>query len=213
MRALFVISCVLLSLAVDAQFFQGFGAMGGITYGREKWWVPTIDGSSTAEKHKFLLRFNGELYAEFIDHDVFRWRTEFEYDMKGTKHKVTGNRNKLDYISWNNYLVIRGETYSGYPYFLIGPRVEYTFKQNTPDVPYAFKPFHFSWSAGIGWEFITYGNFIPLVELHYNPDIDRALNQTIALEENRFGIKNRAWELRVGFVIRFNNKDCPKALK
>lgn len=204
------------ALACSAQFFQGFGVMGGLTLAREKWWTTVSDGSSmntTKEKHKFLLRFNGELYAEFVKHPNFRWRTEFEYNMKGTKHKVTGDKNKVDYISWNNYLVIRQEDFLGTPYFLVGPRVEYLFRQATPSIPYAFEKIHFSWLVGLGWEFVAYGLLKPLVEVHYNPDFNMAVSEVIG-DEDSFAAKNRAWELRVGFKIDLGYKTkCPPVLK
>lgn len=208
-----------LALITQAQFFRGFGIMGGLTLGKEKWLLTTVDanGENAATekiKHKYLWGYNAELFAEFVDHDVFRWRTEFEFDKKGTKHRDTDNKNKLNYISWNNYLVVRYELYEGIPYFLAGPRVEYTFAQNTPDIPYGFKPFHFSWSAGAGFELITFGPLKPMIEVHYNPDIDHAMDQetgTVGLEE--WAVRNRAWEIRLGFILRFNDNSCPPVFK
>jgi hypothetical protein len=198
-----------------SQFFQGFGIMGGLTLGKQKWWIENSSPpfpSSTTEKHKYLFGFNGELFAEFVNHPTFRWRTEFEFDRKGTKHRETKERNKLDYISWNNFLVVRGETYDGYPYFLIGPRLEYKFSQSTPSVPLAFTPLHLSWSVGAGFEFITFGNIKPMVELHYNPDLNSAMNQKIG-DEGNWKIKNRAWELRAGIKFTFGNNGCPPVYK
>ncbi len=200
----------------SAQFFKGFGLMGGLTLSSQKWLETAYDGSNTVltkTKHKLLWGFNGELFAEFINHDNVRWRTEFEYDRKGTKHRETKDKNRLDYISWNNYLVLRGEVFSGHPYFLIGPRFEYAFIQKTPSVPFAFRPLHFSWSAGVGFEFITFGAMKPLVEVHYNPDLNKAMMETYSDGVSGWGIRNRAWELRVGVIFRFNDNSCPPVFK
>lgn len=193
----------------NAQFLQGIGIMGGVTAPREKWWISNPDGSTSKEKHKYIwVRFNGELFAEFLDYDNVNWRTEFQYHMKGMKNKYTGDKNKVNYICWNNFLKIKTETYRGYPYFLIGPRVEYLFSQGTPSIPYVFRKFHFSWSAGLGFEFITYGQLKPLVEFHYNPDINYAEKNDL------LGVKNRALELRVGLKYVFEGtKSCPAVYK
>ena len=201
-----------LAFTAGAQFLQGYGLMGGLTLGRQKWYLGNTDGSETILKTKRILRFNAELYAEFVNHPNFRWRTEFQYNQKGSLEKnAAGNfKNKLDYICWNNFLIIRQEDFLGTPYFLIGPRVEYKFKQanDSPVLAAAdFKPLHFTWSAGLGWEFVTYGVFKPLVEIHYNPVINRSLESAL------IDVNNRAWELRVGFKIVLNTTGCPPVYK
>lgn len=209
----------LIPVITSAQFFRGFGVMGGLTLSKQKWILSYVDSTgenSTTDKtkHKFLWGFNGELFAEFGNSDVVRWRTEFEYDRKGTKHRDTKEKNKLDYISWNNFLILRGELFSGYPYFLIGPRLEYKFIQSTPSVPEGFKPLHASWSAGAGFELITFGPIKPLIEVHYNPDGDHSMVKKYDTGTlDKWAIRNRAWELRLGIVIRINNNSCPPVFK
>jgi len=188
-----------------AQFINSFGAMVGVTYARQKWWInDTTDNTLLAEeKHKYLLRYNGCLFIEFFQHNVFRWRTEFQYNQKGTKLDTANYKLKQNYICWNNFLIIRfPETYWGTPYLLGGPRVEYLHKDNFGD----FEKLHFSWSAGLGWEFITFGQLKPIAELHYNPDINPAYKQ------GPLTIKNRVWELRAGVkFVMASKKDCPAA--
>lgn len=193
----------------NAQFLQGIGIMGGITVPKQKWRGTNPGGSTFKEKHKYIwVRFNAEVFAEFIDDEYVNWRTELQYNMKGMKDKHTGDKNKVNYIAWNNFLKIKGEVFQGYPYFLIGPRVEYLLSQSTPSTPYGFRKFHFSWSAGVGFEFITYGQLKPLVELHYNPDVNYAEKNDV------LGVKNRAWELRVGLKYVFEGtKSCPAVYK
>ncbi len=204
---IFLFTNCLLATA-NCQFLQGIGIMGGITYARQKWWTDMPDGSTLIEKHKHLLRFNGEVFLEFIDNPNIRWRTEFQYNQKGTKYIETGDKNKLDYICWNNFIEFRGETYNGYPYFLAGPRVEYLLAQSTPSLPASSATLHFSWSVGVGWEFVAFSNWKPIVELHYNPDFN------YAYDTDPIRTKNRAYELRVGFKIDLSSHgSCPKVYK
>ena len=199
---------------LSAQFFQGWGVMAGLSYYRQKWWIDNIDGSQSKVKQKYILRFNGDLFAEFIKNDHFHWRTEFEYNQKGCKEKTSTDtyKNKLDYIGWNNFLKIYEDEFEGTPYLLIGPRVEYLFKQNTtsPMINSDFRQFHFSWSAGIGWEFVTYGRIRPIVEIHYNPDINRAYKNS---GPGITDIINRPWQLRVGIKIGSKKAECPKVYR
>ena len=201
--AIFVSSVTELS----AQFFQGWGLMGGITYYREKWWIHNVDGSTDKLKMKPILRFDGLVFAEFVNHSYFHWRTEFEYNQKGCIEKTPSGKlkNKVDYISWNNFLKIYEEEFEGTPYLLVGPRVEYLFRQNTQSnlIVSDFRKIHFSWSVGLGWEFTTFGRFKPTVEIHYNPDINRAY-KTADME-----IINKPWELRIGFRIGKAAGNCP----
>jgi hypothetical protein len=206
-RTTILVFLAAITLSANAQFFQGWGLMGGLSMGKQKWFTTMPDGATAKEKHKFVYRFNGELLAEFFSHYNFRWRTELQYNMKGTKYKPTGDKNKLDYICWNNFLMLRGETYDGYPYLLVGPRVEYLFKQSTPSVTDTFSKLHFTWSAGIGWEFITYSRLKPIIELHYNPAANLSYNTDLV------DIKNRVWEIRVGFKIGSAKIGCPKVYR
>ena len=201
-----------LALSANAQFLQGYGLMGGLTLGRQKWWTITPTDSKESQLTKRILRFNVELFAEFVNNPNFRWRTEFQYNQKGSTEKTSADKfkNKLDYICWNNFLIIRQEDFLGTPYILIGPRIEYKFKQanDSPILSSAdFKPLHFTWSVGLGWEFVTYGVFKPLVEIHYNPAINHSYKSDL------IDVKNRAWELRVGFKIILHQTKCPAVYK
>jgi len=215
-----------LALTASAQFFQGFGLMGGLTLGRQKWWITEINSADQSKtestfKTKRILRFNGEIFAEFGKHPNFHWRTEFQYNQKGSIEKTSADKfkNKLDYICWNNFLIIRQEDFLGTPYFLIGPRVEYKFKQGLQSpllLNDDFQSLHFSWSVGLGWEFVTYGRFKPFVEIHYNPDLNKASTQSDPVLPEIISattVKNRAWELRIGFKIVRNPTKCPAVYK
>jgi hypothetical protein len=181
--------------------------MAGLSYYRQKWWIQNVDGSESKVKQKYILRFNADLFAEFIKNEHFHWRTELEYNQKGCKEKTpsTTYKDKVDYFSWNNYLKIYEDEFEGTPYLLIGPRVEYLFRQNTPSplITSGFRQFHFSWSVGLGWEFVTYGRIKPIVELHYNPDINKAY------KTSDLAIINRPWELKIGIRIGDKHGSCP----
>lgn len=209
MKKIFCVLLVVFSIVAKAQFVSGVGVMGGITYSNQKWQDKVL---GLKENTKYLLRYNGCIFAEFFQHPNFRWVSELQYNMKGAKIVVGEStfKNKFDYFSFNNFLKIRFETFGGYPYFLIGPRVEYLFRTNAqilPEIANDFNTIHLSASAGIGYEFVTYGNWKPLVEAHYNPDV------TNAYKKNDLSIKHQAFELRVGLKYVFQNNDCPPVLK
>lgn len=213
MKRLIIILLFFLSLSASAQFLSGLGAMAGVTYSRQKWHITSPDDITIKKKN--ILRYNACLFAEFFSHNTFRWISELQYNMKGTIEELTNlpqYRNKTDYFSFNNFLKVRFETYHGYPYFLIGPRVEYLFKTSSeiyPDIISNFNKFHFGWSTGVGFEFISYGNFKFITEAHYNPDY------TNAYEKNNLEITNRGFELRVGikYVPLSAGEKCPPVLK
>lgn len=191
-----------------AQFFNSWGIMGGGTLAKQRFEYsePTL-----VQKKKNLIGFNAEIFAEFFTHDNLTWRTEVEYNKKGCKDKDGGDFvNKLTYLSWNNYLKMRTELFSGTPYLLLGGRAEYLLSQatQTPTVTGSFNKFQFNPDAGLGWEFTVYSSVKPFLELHYNPDI--GLN---AYKAGNLEVKNRAWELRLGLRFASGRESCPKAYK
>jgi hypothetical protein len=202
--------CLLPSAFCFGQFFQGIGITGGVTLAKQKWFLNNADGSNSIIKKKNIIGFNGSLRAEFIDNENIRWVTEFQYNQKGCKDKTDSAtfRNRLNYICWNNFLKFQYETYSGFPYLLLGPRVEYTFQQKTtsPPITGAFQKINFSWGAAIGFEKIVYEYFKPFIELHYNPDTPFYY----AYSGEPLRVRNRAWELRIGIIYRPGGHDsCP----
>ena len=200
--------CHLPSAICHSQFFQGIGVTAGVDLAKEKLFLHNPDGSSTQLK-KNIFGYYGSLRAEFIDNENIRWVTEFQYDQKGCKDKTDSAtfRNRLNNICWNNFLKFQYETFSGFPYLLFGPRIEYLLTQGTksPAITGAFGKFNFSWSIGAGFENIVYGNFKPFIEIHYNPDTPFYY----AYKTSPLDIRNRAWELRIGLIYRPAQKSCP----
>ena len=71
MKRIIILAFLLISVTkLSAQFFQGWGIMGGITYHHEKWWVHNLDGSTDKFKQKSILRFNGLVFAEFVKNAI-----------------------------------------------------------------------------------------------------------------------------------------------
>ncbi|MBN8702004.1 MAG: outer membrane beta-barrel protein [Bacteroidetes bacterium] len=204
---MFLVLITHFTLSTNAQFVRGIGIMGGVTFAKHKFEFKNPDA---IEKKKFVFGFNGELFGEFGRGEYIRWQSEFQYNQKGSKDKTdsTTYKNKLAYVCWNNYLKIRYELFGGIPYLLIGPRIEYKLSEamQSPTVVSSFKNFQFSPSFGAGWEFVTYSNIKPIVEVHYNPDMYLNAYKTTPLD-----IKNRAWEIRVGLKYLLGNasEDCP----
>ena len=182
---------------------------------KQKWVLTYPDDSKGIIKKKNIIGFNGSLRGEFIDNDNIRWVTEFQFNQKGCKDKTEdtlGNatifRNRLNYICWNNFVKFQYETFDGFPYILLGPRVEYTLTQATtsPLIASSFGKFNFSWSVGAGFEKIVYSYFKPFIEVHYNPDTFFYY----AYKTTSLDIRNRAWELRIGLIYRPGGHDsCP----
>jgi hypothetical protein len=208
--------CFLIALchlpAAYCQFFQGFGFTVGGTKAKQKWFIQMPDATTKTIRKKNLFGLNGSLRAEFIDSDEIRWISELQFNQKGSKDKTDSAtyKNRLNYICWNNFLKLQLETFDGYPYLLMGPRVEYTLTQasHSPSITNHFKMFNFSWSAGVGFEKIVYSNLKPFIELHYNPDTFFYY----AYETTPLNIRNRTWELRIGFIFRMRNDDCPSVI-
>jgi hypothetical protein len=198
---------------VAAQFFQGFGATVGVTKAKQKWFVMMPDSSTEIFKKKNRIGFNGSLRAEFINSEYVRWITEFQFNQKGCKDKTDSiaYKNRLNYICWNNFLKLQFETFEGFPYLLMGPRVEYLLnkKITSPAFLGDFKKFNFSWSVGVGFEKIVYSYFKPFIEIHYNPDTPFYY----AYETTPLDVRNRAWELRIGLIFRSGGHDsCPSVV-
>jgi hypothetical protein len=207
-KTLFVFFAVTFALTSNAQFFNSWGIMGGGTLAKQKFNYKEPD---VTQKKKNLLGFNVELFAEFFTNDNFTWRTELEYNKKGCVDKDSGNfKNKLTYISWNNYLKMRTDLFGGTPYLLLGPKLEYMSSQGTssPHITGAFNKFQLSPDVALGWEFVVFTNVKPTIELHYNPDI--GLN---AYKDSNLGIMNSAWELRLGLRFASARESCPRVYK
>jgi hypothetical protein len=186
----------------NAQFFQGFGIMAGGTLGRQKW-NTTIN---MMHEHKYLLRYNAEIFAEFGPHPVFRWVTELQYNVKGTKYMSAEPDVKFQnqYAAWNNYLMIRKEMYAIIPYVKIGPRAEYVFNSDQN-----FSKFHFTGALGAGVEFVAYGPVKFITEAWWVPDATKSYS-----DANFGSIKQHCWELRIG--LKFTGRTgeaCPKVYK
>ena len=204
--------CLLPTAYCFGQFFQGIGITGGVTLAKQKWFTTMPDASKEIVKKKNIFGFNGSVRAEFINSDYVRWVTELQFNQKGCKDKTdtATYRNRLNYICWNNFLKFQYETFEGFPYILIGPRIEYTFTQATksPAITGAFQKFNFSWSVGAGFEKIVFSNFKPFIEIHYNPDTPIYY----AYKTTPLDVRNRAWELRIGIIYRPGGADCPSVV-
>lgn len=191
-------------LAGKAQFLNSIGVTGGASYSTQKFFYRDPD---EILKKKYKWGFNGSVFAEFFSHDYVRWVSEIQYNQKGSKDKQadTTYRNRLQYISWNNYLKVRYELFSIIPYVLIGPRLEYNLTQRmqTPGLQGTFLKLHVSPAVGAGIEFISYGQIKFFVEAFYNPDFP--LQDAYIRPE--LHIRNINYELRVGLKYEFLSRE------
>jgi len=202
MKKIFFIFCLFFHVYFcSAQFVNGFGLMGGVSYGNEKF---AFSKPSAIEHKKYLFGFNGNAFVEFLNTDYVRWITEFQYNEKGSVDKQpTGNyTNKLQYGCFNNYLKIRKELYSIIPYILLGLRAEYVINQHTtsPAITDKFTSVHASPAVAAGIEFVSYSNITFLMEAFYNPDI------AYAYQTEPLNIYNKNFEFRVGLKYSFGQR-------
>ena len=208
-KKLVIIFSFLISLSASAQFVNGIGLFLSGMASRHKYTddnSPEVFGS---HKSKHIFRPAGGIVADFGKDDYAKWRTEFEYNSMGAKEQVNLEgtektyRNKLDYISWNNFFKLQTETFSGYPYILLGARCQYLLR-NSPQVYQPVmndaKKFHFSWDVGAGFEFMAYGPLRLFTEYHFINDIP-SLYKKDALQ-----VRSLTHELRVGVMYRFIEK-------
>ncbi len=187
---------------LHAQFFQGWGIMAGATAGRQNWYYQNPDSK---EKLKYLLRYNAEVFGEFVDNPTFRWVTELQYNVKGSKYNDPTAASVIKYVNqyaaWNNYLMVRKEMFAIIPYAKVGPRLEYVFSSNQ-----SFSKVHVTGALGSGIEFVAYGPVKFITEAWWVPDLDKSY------KSGDFSIKQHCWELRVGlkFTVQ-TGESCPKA--
>jgi Outer membrane protein beta-barrel domain len=199
MKKIFFLTLLLVSqLFAKAQFVNGIGLMGGISYSNQRF-ITTNPNFTDAKK--YVLGYNGDLFIEFFNHKRFRWQTEFQYNQKGSKdEQPTGDLiNKLEYGCWNNYLKIRYEMLRIIPFVLIGPRLEYAISQSieSPGFVDKFQTIHGSLAVGAGIEFVTYGQLKFITDFIYNPDITKSY---ASLPLNAY---NNNFELRIGLKLQF----------
>lgn len=190
---------ILIALQTNAQFVNSIGITIGATAANQKFFLK--DPASIARK-KYVFGFNASVMGEFMTRDYVRWVSEIQFNQKGSVDKQPeGNyTNRLQYLSWNNYLKIRYELYSFVPYLLIGPRLEYTLTQasSSPTVTGSYLPLHFSLAVGGGAELISYSKFKLFAEVFYVPDVMSAYISP------PLHIANKDFELRIGIKYEFN---------
>lgn len=212
-------------MQMNAQFFRGVGLFVGATMSRHKYINRTAADSSFANKfpapsHKSAEYFSWSvgLLGEFLKYENVRWQTELEYCNKGAVERaflspITEDRggrvvNKLSYIQWNNYAkIFFTQGYRGVPYIMLGGRIEYNIIKAIaiyPTVVGATPKIKVTPDVAVGYEFVSFSNFKPFVELHYNPDL-------IPKPIGNMLFSSRTWELRVGVIYRPKqgfNDDC-----
>lgn len=202
MKKIFLGFIILMTFESNAQFLNSIAITAGGSLGNQKFY---FQDPVSISKKKYVLGMNASVFAEFFSGDYARWVSEIQYNQKGSRDKQPeGNYiNKLEYISWNNYLKLRYEMYRIIPYILIGPRLEYDLSQRTssPVIIGKFLPLHVSAAVGAGVEFVSYGNFKFFTEAFYNPDIIMP-----AYLKDNLDIRNKNIELRIGLKYQFGGR-------
>ncbi len=203
MKKVYLFSAFIFCLLAEskAQFVNAIGITAGVSAGNQKFFFR--EPVSISRKN-YTFGFNASIFGELMSRDYVRWITEIQYNQKGSidKQPDANFPNKLQIISWNNYLKIRYELYSVIPYILIGPRLDYTLTQSTtsPQITGPFLPLHVSAAVGAGAELISYSNFKVFIEGFYNPDIMPAYISP------DLHVMNKNFELRLGLKYQFGGQ-------
>lgn len=191
---------------------MGWGVTGGATLCTQIWDYAAVD---IKETQNYRLGWNGSIFAELMNKEYWRWVMELQYNQKGAIEQIpTGEKfnNRIDYLSFNNFIKLREQGMSITPYLIAGPRLEYkllTSAESHPDIINNFKPLHLSFSVGAGVEFLRFNPWIPFVEFQFNPDITNAYRNK---SNNDLQIRHRAFELRIGLKYALQRGDrCPPA--
>ncbi len=203
MKKIFLAALIISSaFNCSAQFLNSIGITVGVSAANQKFYF--YDPQAVSKKN-YIFGYNGSIFAEFFSGDYARWVSEIQYDQKGSLDKQPEKNygNKLQYISWNNYLKLRYEMFNIIPYILVGPKLEYDLSQGTssPVITAKFRPLHVSAAFGGGIEFISYSNIKFFVEGFYNPDL-----AMYAYKQTALGIQNKNIELRVGLKYQFDSR-------
>jgi hypothetical protein len=205
-----------------AQFLNGFGINGGLTMAKHLWKVNDKNTDPPAfyanDGQNWKYGFNAAVFLEFFHSDFVRWQSEIQYNQKGGVEVAKWDNNKkfstsTPHLCWNNYLKFRYELYAGTPYILAGVRLEYMLSQKSAALPVIgnFNKFEITPAIGAGWEFVTYGNIKPFIEVIYNPTLQMG---PASYHVTDLAIYNRALEARVGFRYELARKEtCPTVYK
>ena len=192
----------------SSRIINAVGITGGITYSNQKW---NFSNPDSKQRNKYLLGFNGSVFAEWLSTDYTSIITELQYNQKGTKESGTSNKNKLIYLCFNNFYRIRYDMDAILPYVLIGPRVEYLLSQGTssPAITSSFRKIHVTASVGVGVEFVSSGKIKFFTEAHFNPDVMKSY------KDSNLSIRAKAFELRIGLKYTFGEDrvNCPRVYK
>ena len=187
-----------LSLQIHAQFLNSMAVTLGATAANQKF---KFHDPLSISRKGYVFGFNASVFLEMLSHDNVRWVSEIQYNQKGSvdKQPEATYGNKLQYLSWNNYLKVRYEMYNIIPYVLVGPRLEYTLAQasSSPAIAGSYLPLHVSLAAGAGLELVSYTNFKVFVEGFYVPDIMPAYISAPV------HVNNTDFELRIGLKYEF----------
>ncbi len=204
------------SFTAGAQFFYSLGIAAGINYGKEGW-----SSERYSAQEQSILKYHGAVLAEFFSNPKYKWRSEIMYNALGTKELYLTNKyiNSTNFISFNNYLMIRHEYFKWIPYVLIGPRVAYLMSRGGVfgDVIGGEYLIHVSGAVGIGIEPVWYSHFKIFMEVFYNHDIMPSFIGNIdsytpppynyTLSET---VMKHDFELRIGLKYVFDAKSkCP----
>lgn len=206
-----------------SQFISGFGIKGGITLSNQIYDYKRFDYNPET---KYLLGFNGSLFAEFLNSRNINLVLESGFEQRGyiyVSKSYDEFGNPLPYMNIyerTNYLTsglllklkVTGNKIS--PYIILGPKLDillgYSVKPENEsttligfDFPLEeFKKINYSLNIGAGMEFNKLFPFRTFIELNYSPPVNSSYNGPgLLVKEHYFNVK---------LGINFNKVKTPK---
>jgi hypothetical protein len=197
-------------MPAKAQFLHSYGATIGLTRSTE---VFNYDNSDLRQVMDYRTGFNGSLFLEFFNHEVFTWVMEAQFNQFGSKWLDANEeeifKHRLNYGSFNNFLKVRAEGIDMNLYALAGPRIKYLISSNAGEFPNAseYSNLAFAVSGGLGMDLNFFEPTILFAEIQYIQGI-------LGSAEMPVPIQNKGWEFRIGIKKRIERRNgyCPPVL-
>lgn len=194
-----------------SQFFSGFGIKGGVTLSNQKHEYKQFDYKPET---KYILGFNGSLFAEFLNNRNFNIVLESGYEQRGytyvsKSYDEFGNPlpdmdiyERTNYFTTGMLIKLKVPSNKVTPYLLIGPKLDvlldYSVKAEDESLIVTdyewllkqFKKINYSLNLGAGIEFNKLLPFKTFIELNYSPPVNLSYNGPgLIVKEHYFNIK------------------------
>lgn len=207
------VTLIIFALTINtySQFLSGFGLKGGATFSNQSYEYKQFDYKPET---KYLLGFNGSLFAEFLNNRNINIVLESGYEQRGytyvsKPYDEFGNPlpdmdiyERTNYFTTGMMLKLKVPANKVTPYLLIGPKLDillsYSVKpedENTTLIGFdeplkQFKKENYSLNLGAGIEFNQLFPFKTFIEINYSPPVNSSYNGPgLIVKEHYFNVK------------------------